>query len=180
MRKATGIVRRLDDLGRIVLPKELRRHLQIRELEPLEIFTNDGEIILRKYSEVGNLADVAKSYCDSVYEALGSAVLVCDLDKIVAVAGYPIRQYLHKPIHNDLRRVIMNVVSKRFIGHANIFDDILADACNSSSIIAPIVLDDRAIGAIVIVDYGLGSKPITDVEDKVAVVAASFIAKQLK
>ena len=86
--KATGIVRRIDDLGRIVVPKEIRRTLRIREGDPLEIFTDrEGEIILKKYSPIGELGEFAKEYADSLYEATGHIAAISDRDQIIAVAG---------------------------------------------------------------------------------------------
>ena len=86
--KATGIVRRIDDLGRVVVPKEIRRILRIREGDPLEIFTDkDGEIILKKYSPIGELSSFAQQYVESTAQILGCPVCVSDRDQIIAVAG---------------------------------------------------------------------------------------------
>lgn len=86
--KATGIVRRIDDLGRVVVPKEIRRTLRIREGEPLEIFTNrEGGIVLKKYSPIGELAAFAKEYVEAVAQVAKCTVCVTDRDRIVAVAG---------------------------------------------------------------------------------------------
>jgi AbrB family transcriptional regulator, stage V sporulation protein T len=86
--KATGIVRRIDDLGRVVIPKEIRRNLHIREGEPLEIFVDkEGEIILKKYSPIGELASSANEYCEVLYEVLQTPVLITDRDSIIAAAG---------------------------------------------------------------------------------------------
>src|SRR5690606_11016659 len=86
--KATGIVRRIDDLGRVVIPKEIRRTLRIREGDPLEIFVDrDGEVILKKYSPIGELGDFAKEYAESLHESTGHITMICDRDTIIAVAG---------------------------------------------------------------------------------------------
>ena len=88
--KATGIVRRIDDLGRVVIPKEIRRTLRIREGDPLEIFVDrEGEVILKKYSPIGELGDFAQEYADSLYESTGHIALISDRDAIVAVSGAP-------------------------------------------------------------------------------------------
>ena len=85
--KATGIVRRIDDLGRVVIPKEIRRTLRIREGDPLEIFTDrEGEIILKKYSPIGELSAFAKQYAESLAQTMGCLVCVCDMDQIIADA----------------------------------------------------------------------------------------------
>jgi AbrB family transcriptional regulator (stage V sporulation protein T) len=88
--KATGIVRRIDDLGRVVIPKEIRRTLRIREGDPLEIFVDrDGEVILKKYSPIGELGDFAQEYSDSLYETTGHVAIITDRDAVVAVSGAP-------------------------------------------------------------------------------------------
>lgn len=86
--KATGIVRRIDDLGRVVIPKEIRRTLRIREGDPLEIFTDrEGEIILKKYSPIGELNQFAKQYADSLSQTTGHIVCIADRDQLIAVSG---------------------------------------------------------------------------------------------
>ena len=86
--KATGIVRRIDDLGRVVIPKEIRRTLRIKEGTPLEIFTDrEGEIILKKYSPIGELSSFAKQYAESLSQTMGCLVCVCDTDQIISASG---------------------------------------------------------------------------------------------
>ena len=97
--KATGIVRRIDDLGRVVVPKEIRRTLRIREGDPLEIFTDrEGEIILKKYSPIGELGIFAGQYAESLAQTMGCLVCVSDRDHIIAAAGNGKREYDGKPI----------------------------------------------------------------------------------
>ena len=97
--KATGIVRRIDDLGRVVIPKEIRRTLRIREGDPLEIFTDrEGEIILKKYSPIGELGTFAKEYADSLGQVAGVMVCICDRDAVIAAAGGAKKEYLGKSI----------------------------------------------------------------------------------
>ncbi|MDY0324228.1 MAG: AbrB/MazE/SpoVT family DNA-binding domain-containing protein, partial [Candidatus Carbobacillus sp.] len=86
--KATGIVRRIDDLGRVVIPKEIRRTLRIREGDPLEIYVDeDGEVILKKYSPIGELGNFVKEYAEALYESVHQSVLIADRDQIIATAG---------------------------------------------------------------------------------------------
>ena len=95
--KATGIVRRIDDLGRVVIPKEIRRTLRIREGDPLEIFVDrDGEVILKKYSPISELSDFAKEYAEALFDSLGNPVLICDRDSYIALAGSSKKDYLNK------------------------------------------------------------------------------------
>src|SRR5690554_1328456 len=101
--KATGIVRRIDDLGRIVIPKEIRRTLRIRERDALEIFTDrDGEVILKKYSPIADLEDFAQEYADSLYESTGHVTLITDRDAYIAVAGAGKKAFLGKSIPEEL------------------------------------------------------------------------------
>ncbi|MEA4895507.1 MAG: stage V sporulation T C-terminal domain-containing protein, partial [Oscillospiraceae bacterium] len=88
--KATGIVRRIDDLGRVVIPKEIRRTLRIRDGDPLEIYTEkDGEVIFKKYSPVGELSDFAAQICEALYKSGDCVAAVCDRDTVIACAGVP-------------------------------------------------------------------------------------------
>ena len=101
--KSTGVVRRVDDLGRIVIPKEIRRTMRIRESDPLEIFTShEGEIILKKYSTIGALAVFAKVYAESLAATLGCTVCITDHDQVVAAAGFGKRELQDKPITKQL------------------------------------------------------------------------------
>ena len=105
--KATGIVRRIDELGRVVIPKEIRRTLRIREGDPLEIFTDrEGGVILRKYSPIGELADFAKEYVESLNQSLGHIAVISDKDTIVAVSGAGKKDLLDKPVSEDLENIM--------------------------------------------------------------------------
>ena len=105
--KATGIVRRIDDLGRVVIPKEIRRNLRIREGDPLEIFVDrDGEVILKKYSPIGELGDFAQEYAESLHETTGHITLITDRDAVVAVAGASKKQWLDQHISPFVERAI--------------------------------------------------------------------------
>lgn len=102
--KATGIVRRIDDLGRVVIPKEIRRTLRIREGDPLEIFTDrEGEIILKKYSPIGELAAFAGMYADSLAKEAGCLVCICDMDQVVAASGNGRKEVQEKYISKVLK-----------------------------------------------------------------------------
>ena len=97
--KATGIVRRIDDLGRVVIPKEIRRTMRIKEGDPLEIFVDrEGEVILKKYSPISELGDFAREYAGALSETLGTTVLIGDRDSIIAVSGGSKKEFLDKNI----------------------------------------------------------------------------------
>ncbi len=105
--KATGIVRRVDDLGRIVIPKEIRRTLRIREGDPLEIYTEkDGGVIFRKYSPMGDLQEFAAQMCEAIGSAMGYIAAVTDRDSIIALHGAPKRELVDKPNSQELEKLM--------------------------------------------------------------------------
>ena len=105
--KATGIVRRIDDLGRVVIPKEIRRTMRIREGDPLEIYTDkDGGVIFRKYSLMGALADFAGQLCETLNRTCGRVTVICDRDSCIAVAGVPRRELMDRPVSQELEQLM--------------------------------------------------------------------------
>ena len=105
--KATGIVRRIDDLGRVVIPKEIRRTLRIREGDPLEIFVDrDGEVILKKYSPISELGDFAKEYAEALFDSLGNPILICDRDTYITIAGGSKKDFLNKSISDLIEKTM--------------------------------------------------------------------------
>jgi AbrB family transcriptional regulator (stage V sporulation protein T) len=105
--RATGIVRRIDELGRVVIPKEIRRTLRIREGDPLEIFTDhDGEVVLKKYSPIGEIASIAKDYTDSLYRTLGHVALISDRDAVVSSSGAAKREYVEKALSPEVDQIL--------------------------------------------------------------------------
>lgn len=185
--KATGIVRRIDDLGRVVIPKEIRRTLRIREGDPLEIYVDrEGEVILKKYSPVGELGDFAKEYADSLYEAIGQIILIADRDNIVAVAGASKKEFLNKPLGSaiekvmeDRKTVLINNPGEQKNGKdcVTVCDE--GETCKfTAEVIAPIIVEGDAIGAVVICSKQAGVQ-MGDMETKLAETAAGFLAKQM-
>lgn len=180
--KATGVVRRIDDLGRIVVPKEIRRVLRIREGDPLEIFTDkDGEIILKKYSPLGELSTFAQQYVDSTAQILGCGVCVCDRDQIIAVAGIPKRELLGKSIHKELEEVINDREAilakkgeKRFVKVAA-----GSDVEYSGLVVQTIICEGDAIGAVILLERE-ADRQIGEAEQKAAIIAASFLGRQME
>ena len=107
--RATGIVRRIDELGRVAIPKEIRRTLRIREGDPLEIYTDrDGEVILKKYSPIGEMSAFAKDYTESIFRAMGHIACIVDRDQVVAASGVSKKELSDKPISPDLETAIAN------------------------------------------------------------------------
>lgn len=101
--KATGIVRRIDDLGRVVIPKEIRRTMRIREGDPLEIYTSvDGEVIFKKYSPVGEISSYASQYADVLAKVSGVPAVICDRDHVIAVAGMQKKEVMERRVSSSL------------------------------------------------------------------------------
>ena len=185
--KATGIVRRIDDLGRVVIPKEIRRTLRIREGDPLEIYVDrEGEVILKKYSPVGELGDFAKEYAESLFEAIGHIILIADRDNIVAVAGSSKKEFMNKPLGPAVEKVMEERKSalinnpgeyKHCKGCAAECEDEVT--CKfTAEILAPIIVEGDAIGAVIICSKQPGIQ-MGDIELKLAETAAGFLAKQM-
>lgn len=180
--KATGIVRRIDDLGRVVIPKEIRRTLRIREGDPLEIFTDrEGEIILKKYSPIGELGQFAKQYADSLAQTTGHIIAISDKDQFVAAAGSMKKDFLSKPITRELEEVINErenlMASKDDKNFVRIVSD--DDTEYTYQVIWPIISEGDAIGAVIILSKDPKVK-FGDVENKLASTAASFLGRQME
>ncbi|WP_134702203.1 stage V sporulation protein T [Ammoniphilus sp. YIM 78166] len=177
--KATGIVRRIDDLGRVVIPKEIRRTLRIREGDPLEIFVDrDGEVILKKYSPIGELGDFAKEYADSLYESIGHITLISDRDTIIAVSGASKKEFMDKSIGSMVETCMEE--RKTLIqgpGEYEVCRDVKEHY--SSIVVAPIVAGGDPIGAVILSSKEEAVK-MGDLETKMAETAAGFLAKQME
>jgi AbrB family transcriptional regulator, stage V sporulation protein T len=176
--KATGIVRRIDDLGRVVIPKEIRRTLRIREGDPLEIFVDrDGEVILKKYSPISELGDFAKEYAEALYDSLGNPILICDRDTYIAVAGSSKKDYLNK----NIGEVIEKKMEDRNAVLVTTQSDIALIEGNeepvSSYTIGPIIANGDPIGAVVIFAK---EGTLGEVEKKAVETAAGFLARQME
>ena len=161
--KATGIVRRIDDLGRVVVPKEIRRVLRIREGDPLEIYTsNSGEVILKKYSPISELGQFAGEYAETAAQVLGGTVIVSDTDQVIAASGPSRKEYSERKVYSDLDKIIQS--KNRYL--------------NDARIVVPIIPQGDPIGSITILPKG--SKPLGDAELKVAEIGACFLARQME
>lgn len=181
--KATGIVRRIDDLGRIVLPKEIRRTLRIREGDPLEIYTDsEGGVVLRKFSQVGELSRVAGELIESMYSTLDERVLVTDTDKVVAVAGGSKREFLGKEISPALAELIRGRKLRTFTGDAPL--DVLSAENGekgkyTAQVAVPIVSQGDPVGAVMVYSKEAG-KEFPPAVELAARMGAGFLAKQLE
>lgn len=161
--KATGIVRRIDDLGRVVVPKEIRKILRIREGDPLEIYTGTaGEVILKKYSPISELGQIAEGFAESASSVLGLPVLVSDTDRFVAVSGLKKKDYINKAIDEDLDTIIQK--KSRYE--------------NNSRVVIPILSNGDPIGSVTVLPPD--GKTLSDLEVKTAELGAGFLAKQME
>lgn len=178
--RATGIVRRIDDLGRVVIPKEIRKTLRIREGDPLEIFTaKDGEVILKKYSPIGELNEFSQEYTETLGETLGYGVVVTDLDSIISVSKLPKKDYKEKSISDDLEKLIENRETKH-AKDSNMLPLHKEDSMEyNSQIIMPIVsVSGDCIGSISIVSKD--NETLTEHDEKILKIAANFLGKQVQ
>ncbi|WP_078593250.1 stage V sporulation protein T [Evansella clarkii] len=176
--KATGIVRRIDDLGRVVIPKEIRRTLRIREGDPLEIFVDrDGEVILKKYSPISELGDFAKEYAEALYDSLNHTVLIADRDTYIAVAGGSKKEYHNKAIGENVESAMNDRKTEieTQAGEYSLTGDHQEQA--NGYCIAPIIANGDPIGAVVLIGK---DNDVGEVEKKLAETAAGFLARQME
>ena len=179
--KATGIVRRIDDLGRIVIPKEIRRTLRIRESDPLEIFTDrEGEIILKKYSPIGEMSTFAKQYAESLAQVSGQMTLISDRDQFIAAAG-GCKSMLGKSISKALETVIENRESILAVKGDRNFISVAEDGEPEyiNEAIVPIICEGDVIGAVILLNNDLKGK-MGEVEQKMIQSAAGFLGRQME
>lgn len=180
--RATGIVRRIDELGRVVIPKEIRRTLRIREGDPLEIFTErEGNIILKKYSPIGELNQYAAQFSQSLSKSLGKLCLVCDKDIVIAAAGGNKKEYIEKAISKD----VQNLIEKRKSFMINEAGNIIPvvdgeDVQNNFGVaIVPIISEGHTIGAVSAISKKQENE-ITLADIKALEVTANFLGSQME
>lgn len=178
--KATGIVRRIDDLGRVVIPKEIRRTLRIREGDPLEIYTaTDGEVIFKKYSPVGELSAFASQYADVLARISAMPTLICDKDHVIAASGVSKREFLERRVTSVLENYMENrksyTATQQSLGDVQPIEGIE----HYASVIYPIIASGDVTGAVVMLT-GEQVKVPTGVEIKLAQSAAAFLGKQME
>ena len=180
--KATGIVRRIDDLGRVVIPKEIRRTMRIREGEPMEIFTGkEGEIILKKYSPIGELSVFATEYAQSLSQVSGHLVCISDHDQIIAACGPEQREYAGKAISRELEQMIADRESICADRSQKDFIPVTPDdkMNTASQVIVPVICAGDAIGAVILLGKNSGGR-MGEMEQKLAMTASLFLGKQME
>ena len=182
--KATGVVRRIDDLGRIVIPKEIRKTLRIKEGDPIEIFTDrEGQVILKKYSPIGELSEFATEYAETLAKTTGHIACITDKDTVIAVSGGSKKEFLEQGISKDLERLMDE--KEIYVSKENndiaipVTQNDTKEKKNNSQVVYPIISDGDSIGAVILISKDQTVK-MTEVEKKVAQSAASFLGSQME
>ena len=174
--KSTGIIRRIDDLGRIVIPKELRKNLRIKEGDNLEIFIDNEDIILRKYSMMNKINDLSQELTDAIYTFTKHNVFITDTDTIIAGSGTLKKDYLNKSISNFIIKSI-NRREKILENHFKELNLINEEKIECSYILSTILVNAEAIGMIVIISE---KDKLSEIEMQLANIVSTFITKYLE
>ena len=183
--KATGIVRRIDDLGRVVIPKEIRRTMRIREGDPLEIFTDrEGEVIFKKYSPIGELSAFAAQYAETLYRTCNLAVLISDRDAVIACAGVSKKEFGDKKISGDLESVMEGRGLYTWREGEERYEPIADATSQYVSCAMPIVSEGDVVGCVAsLSELGVerGRESVSsEIESKLILTAAGFLGRQLE
>ena len=178
--KATGIVRRIDDLGRVVIPKEIRRTMRIRDGDPLEIFTEkDGEVIFTKYSPIGEISQFAAQICESLHRSTDAVAAVCDRDAVIAVAGGGKRELLEKRVSPELEQLMESRRPYRHDPGSPALPIVSGEGPYSVAVAAPVVSEGDLMGCVIFAG-GKNSPAPGEVEYKLAETVAGFLGKQME
>ena len=182
--KATGVVRRIDDLGRVVIPKEIRRTLRIKEGDPLEIFTDrEGQVILKKYSPIGELSEFATGYAETLAKTTGHIACITDKDSIIAVAGGSKKEYLEQDVSQELEKLMDDKEVYTSKENSDMAMPITKNDNNqrkyNAQIVYPIISNGDTIGTVILMSKDSNAK-MNEVEKKVAQSAATFLASQME
>ncbi len=182
--KATGIVRRIDDLGRVVIPKEIRRTMRIKEGDPLEIYTDrEGEVIFKKYSPIGEMQDFATDYAETLQKTSSSPIFICDRDAVIAVSGASKRDYLERKISRGLEEIVESR-SLYVRGNGREPVSIISDGgSHYVNCAMPILSEGDIIGCVVSAwqyDTSTHGKISDEIESKLVQTAGMFLGKQME
>lgn len=176
--KATGIVRRVDDLGRVVIPKEIRRTLRIKEGDPLEIFTDkEGGVIFRKYSPVADITDFAEQLCEAIKSTTGYEAVVTDQDGVIAAPGSKTRELKDKPVSSEIHRIM---VQRKGYRVRNSDTPVLITEYSEkhhAGVVAPVLVQGDPVGSVIILLEG--RKIFNEADQKLAETVASFLSTQM-
>ncbi|MBR2044338.1 MAG: AbrB/MazE/SpoVT family DNA-binding domain-containing protein [Clostridia bacterium] len=176
--KATGIVRRIDDLGRVVIPKEIRRTMRIREGDPLEIFTGTGgEVVFKKYSPVGELNEFAGSYAEALVRCCSLPVLICDRDACVAAAGISKKEVLERRVSPALEEIMEQRKERPYFSDKK--EDALEGCGFTVAFACPIISAGDLSGCVALINDGDDKVP-SESDMNLVRVAAQFLGKQME
>jgi len=182
--KATGLVRRIDNIGRVAIPNEVRRTLRIKNGDPIDIFTDrEGSIIIKKYSPIRELINSTSNYCSSLEQTIGSIILICDKDNIISVSGANVKEYLGKKVSADLEKMMEDkqalVFEQSIRKIIPLCQSEEIDYKYSAQIISPILAKGKVVGTVIITSKEK-SKKFSEIELRLAETAASFLGNQVE
>ena len=178
--KATGIVRRIEDLGRIVIPKEIRRTLRIREGDPLEIFTEkDGEVIFKKYSPVGELSQFVSVYAEIINKSTGITAVITDKDSVIAAAGSHKRELLEKKLSHEAEHMVSQRTPYVYrLGEKRV-EVVSGEEKLHVGICSKIIVDGDIAGSIILLIDDMGAIP-SETDVKLISTTSQLLARQLE
>lgn len=174
--KSTGVVRRVDDLGRIVIPKEIRRTLRIRDGEALEIFVDSEMIALKKFSKMTDMSDVAKELVEIINNNINKTVLITDRDKFIAASGTLKKNYIDKNISKFLEDVMSDrkCLVENSMHPIELIDNLKESL---SYVIYPIIMNGDAVGLVLAIS---NNGDIGQLEEKLVNITAQFLGKHIE
>ncbi|MBQ7623982.1 MAG: AbrB/MazE/SpoVT family DNA-binding domain-containing protein [Clostridia bacterium] len=173
--KATGIVRRIDDLGRVVIPKEIRRTMRIREGEPLEIFTEGGgSVVFKKYSPAGEMFATASNLCESVFRTCSRPMIVCDRDTVIAGSGSFKKELENKPLSKELESAMESRQIKQSAEGLAVSPAVPAA---SAAVVAPVIAEGDLCGCIAFLK---NDTPVSELDVRMAQASALFFSRQME
>lgn len=174
--KSTGVVRRVDDLGRIVIPKEIRRTLRIRDGESLEIFVDREMITLKKFSKMTDMEEISKQLVDIVNSVTQKNVFITDRDNFIAGSGNLRKKYMNRPISKFLESIMREreIIVQHSLHNIELCDSTIE---NYSYVISPVIMNGDAIGLVVIVSE---RDNISQIEEKMAMLVSKFLGKYIE
>lgn len=178
--KATGIIRKIDELGRVVIPKEIRRSISLREGDNLEILVENDFILLKKYQPMGKLNYLARTYAKTLSDMTGFSVCISNTEKIIAVSGAKKEKYEEENISKNVlevmkERIIWSTMDESIIPilHSEKYSEHLAQ------VIAPIICNAEVVGTVILFSEEKRKK-ITDLEFKLVQLTANYLGSQLE
>lgn len=177
--RATGVVRRIDDLGRIVIPKEIRRTMRMREGDPLEIFTGaEGEIIFKKYSIMAELSQFSQNYADSLYRVSGMQCIIFDCDRVIACTGSGKKDALNLPASKEIEEVLSGRTSyfRQYQSEKAIKPYLQSESCVIGA--TPVIASGDGVGVVALL--GGENDTLTDTQKKLLVLTSTLLANHLE